>query len=362
MDSRRRRTLFFRRGAHVAALVLLAVLPFAAAREFGEVHDDHFLRGPGSLVADARADLGTLWTADLFGTVEQPTAQSGFWRPLVLLVFRAEYWLTGGREAPFAWLGHVVSLLAHATACLALWRVLLGLRLDGAAAWLAAALFAVHPVHPESVAWITCLGDSAGTACAWTATALLLRPERPARATALATALLVASLLFKEASAVLVVLAALLPWLAGVRWRAALGPPLLALLLYAGLRALSFTRGLAEDAWTGPADATARWLTWLSIVPDLLRLAIWPGAPSPLRPVPAATRWDAGVSAGALALLVLALLTVAALRRRARAPAFALLLVLGTLALLAPWVRFPIGSPETAAPLFERYLYAAAAA
>ena len=344
-------------------LALLAVLPFAAARTFGEVHDDHFLRGPGSLVADARAGLGTLWTADLFGTVEQPTAQSGFWRPLVLLVFRAEHWLTAGRERPFAWLGHVVSVLAHAAACLALWRVLLGLRLDAAAAWLAAALFAVHPVHPESVAWITCLGDPAGTACAWAATALLLRPARPARVAALATALLVASLLFKEASALLVVLAALLPLLAGVRARAALGPPLLALAIYAGLRALAFTRGLAEDAWTGPADAAVRWLTWLSIVPDLLRLALWPGDPSPLRPVAAATGWDEpGVLAGAAVLLVLSLLAVAALRRRAPAPAFALLLLLGTLGMLAPWVRFPIGYPETAAPLFERYLYAAAAA
>ena len=344
-------------------LALLALLPFADSRDFGEVHDDHFLRGPGSLVADPRAGLQTLWTADLFGTIEQPTAQSGFWRPLVLLAFRAEHWLTAGRERPFAWLGHVVSVLAHVAASLALWRVLLRLRLDQTAAALAAALFAVHPVHPESVAWITCLGDAAGTACAWGATALLLRPDRPVRTAAAATALLVASLLFKEASLVLVVLAALLPGLAGARWRTALAPPLLAVLLYAALRALAFTRGLADDAWTGPPEASVRWLTWLAIVPELLRLALWPGPPSPLRMVPAVERWgEPAVLAGAAVLLVLAALAAAALRRRAPAPAFALLLLLGTLAMLAPGVRFPIGYPETAAPLFERYLYAAAAA
>lgn len=344
-------------------LALLAVLPFAATRDFGEVHDDHFLRGPGSLVADSRADLALLWRADLFGTYDQPSQQSGFWRPLVLLGFRAEAWLTAGREQPFAWLGHIVAVALHAGACLALWRVLLGLRLAPATALLGAALFAVHPVHPETVAWVTSLGDLGGATCAWGATALLLRERRTRAAPALAVGLLVAALLFKESVILLVGLSAVLPLLVGVHWRRALVPPTLAVLLYGGLRALSFTHGLAEQAWTGPPDAGVRWLTWLSIVPDLVRLAIWPGAPSPLRPVTAAVEWTSpGVGAGLAVLVVLAVLLGSALRARATAPAFALLLMLGTLLLLAPWMRFPIGFPETAAPLFERYLYAAAAA
>lgn len=50
---------------------------------------------------------------------------------------------------------HVVNILAHAGAALLIWNILVWMRVRGIVAWGIAALFAWHPTHAESVAWIT---------------------------------------------------------------------------------------------------------------------------------------------------------------------------------------------------------------
>ena len=346
-------------------LLACAVLPFAGTRHFPHVHDDEVLRGVGSLVVDERADLATLWSADFFGTYDEPTGQTGFWRPLVLLGFAAEWKLAGGSSAGFAWLGHVLTILCHGAATLALWRLLLVCRLPPPGALLAGALFAVAPLHVESVAWASGRVDSLPAALVWGGATWWLG-RRTRSAAVWGCALMVAALLCKETAAVLVVTIIPVAWSLGRSWRAVLGVPATALLAALVLRAVSF--GLAApqllpEVWTGPAEPTVRWLTWLSICPDLVSLLVWPGVATPIRPVAPAETWTSpGVLAGAATVALAIAVFVWIWRRREPALLLGAGLVVGTLLVLAPWTRFPMGFVELAAPLADRYLYAAAAA
>jgi len=69
--------------------------------------------------------------------------------PLVLSSFRVEYMLWGLNPLPY----HLVNIGVHAACAILLWQVLQRLRVPGA--WLGAALWALHPVQVETVAWIT---------------------------------------------------------------------------------------------------------------------------------------------------------------------------------------------------------------
>ena len=126
-------------------LVLLGGLAFAAVPGFDLVWDDlHFLHAGSPL---AQGSLGPLLASDW--SLEGP--RSGYYRPVVTLTLAVETRLFG--VSPTAY--HVMNVVYHLGAALALvWaaRRILG---SPTAAWLAGLVFVLHPIHTESVAWVS---------------------------------------------------------------------------------------------------------------------------------------------------------------------------------------------------------------
>ena len=79
-------------------------------------------------------------------------AEGHYW-PLVYTVFWLQHKLWGFSPAGF----HLVNVLLHVANTVLVWHLMRRLKVPGA--WLVAAVFAVHPVHVESVAWVIELKD-----------------------------------------------------------------------------------------------------------------------------------------------------------------------------------------------------------
>jgi len=135
-DSKRSSRLLWFWGA---LLVLMTVAAYLPAFDAGYIWDDDFYVTENPLLT-APDGLGRIW----FST-DSPSQ----YFPLVYTTFRIEHSLWGLEPAGY----HITNIIIHALNALLLWWLLarIGIR----PAWLAAALFALHPVHTESVAWIT---------------------------------------------------------------------------------------------------------------------------------------------------------------------------------------------------------------
>jgi hypothetical protein len=74
--------------------------------------------------------------------------------PLTHTTYWIEYQLFGGEDGRIEpTVFHVTNTLLHAAGAILLWFILRQLKVPGA--WVAAAIFAVHPIEAESVAWIS---------------------------------------------------------------------------------------------------------------------------------------------------------------------------------------------------------------
>ena len=132
---------FSRRNALATlALGLLVAISYFPATQAGFVWDDRaFTEEP---VVHKASGLWNIWfsPADI--------KNEGHYWPLVYTTFWLEHKLWGLAPAGY----HIVNVLLHFVNVLLVWRLLLRLAVPGA--WAIAAVFAVHPLHVESVAWV----------------------------------------------------------------------------------------------------------------------------------------------------------------------------------------------------------------
>ncbi|MEY2554905.1 MAG: protein O-mannosyl-transferase [Verrucomicrobiota bacterium] len=128
--------------------------------------------------------LGRIWT--------DPAAAPQYY-PLLHTVFWIQHRLWGAWPLPY----HLLNIALHALTALLLWRILERLQIPGA--WLAAGIFALHPVLVESVAWISELKNTlSGALCAGSALLYLkYDQERKRSAYFIAFALFVAGVMTK---------------------------------------------------------------------------------------------------------------------------------------------------------------------
>ncbi|HJQ25536.1 MAG TPA: tetratricopeptide repeat protein [Blastocatellia bacterium] len=155
---------------HIAFLCLLVILTFTNSLYGGFVYDDHrvVLKNPllghwdwATLRIILTHDYWAAYNPDLLGG----NIDSLFYRPLYHLSHMLSYAVAG--KNPFLW--HLISVVAHAGAAVMAYLTIdrtlaMTSRLEAAArrcvSVLAAAIFAVHPVQSETVAWVSAVGNS----------------------------------------------------------------------------------------------------------------------------------------------------------------------------------------------------------
>ena len=226
-------------------LVLLTLAAYLPALRGGFIwdDDDHLTENPAMTAPDG---LRQIWTS---------LAVSRYY-PLTLTSFWVQRRLWGLNPLPY----HAVNIALHAANAMLVFLLLRRLRMPGA--WLAAALWALHPVNVETVAWVTELKNAQSGFFFFLASICFLRfDERPSGGRYALTLLCgAAAMLSKPSTVVLPAVLLLVVWWQHGRWqwrdwlRTA---PLFAFAL--GMSALTILEQLKEIGGAGTQEALTRW-------------------------------------------------------------------------------------------------------
>ena len=134
----------------VLALAAVIAAAYGPSLRGGFVWDDRPLIVENHLVRE-KGSLGTLLTTSFWQTGDRHDRFRSFFRPVVSLTYAADYAVWGLR--PFGF--RLTNLMLHLLCCWLIYLLAMGEGLGPRASLAGAALFAAHPVHVESVAWIS---------------------------------------------------------------------------------------------------------------------------------------------------------------------------------------------------------------
>ncbi|MGE5176802.1 MAG: tetratricopeptide repeat protein [Hyphomicrobiales bacterium] len=308
------------RALALAAIVLLAaIVPFARTVHFGFVWDDPFLIGL-HLDVHGFSDVARIWSTPFDSLLKDTSFKRTYFRPLTLFSLAADRAVSGDDPSGF----HRTNVVLYGATCLFLW--LLAWELSGrpAAAAAGAVLYALHPTHPESVAFVSGRTDVLSGlfvfASLWAAARYGPRARTPWRKLLPAALLLTPGLFAKEVAVFAVPLLPLALWLrdrriSGGDLLRASGPVAAAAALFLACR-YAVLGPTPLPTVTPVEGAVPQILTSIGAVARYVPLLLFPLHLSARHEVPPSTSIDPIVIAGALTLLALAAGLAVALRRR----------------------------------------------
>ncbi len=130
-------------------LVLLTFLVYAGTLRNGFIWDDDDYITKNPLLTQP-GGLGRIWTSFYHPEYNREVSTPQYY-PLVFSTFYLEHKLWGLKPTGY----HATNVIIHAANAVLLFFLLRRLGISSGVAWVTAALFALHPVQVESVAWAT---------------------------------------------------------------------------------------------------------------------------------------------------------------------------------------------------------------
>jgi tetratricopeptide (TPR) repeat protein len=338
-------------------LILCAALPYANTLFNSFVYDDNTQVLNNPYIQSFR-HLREIFTTTVWSYVGAQGV-TNYYRPMMTFGYLLCYQFFG----PLAYGFHLASILLHVASVCVLFLITLRMYGDRRVAFVAAGLFALHPIHSESVAWVAAVTDLELTLFYLLTFGCFLRVARPAGGrSALAQLAMAGSFvlttLSKEQALTLPVLATIYEHFyrgdrAETTWSQKLARYVLLWMLAAAylLFRVRFFGSLAPVLQISDLAWYQTLLSAIALVGQYFGKILWPAQLCTFYVFRRSTSlFDPRVLAGLGALLLAAVIFVA-LWRRARTASFGFIWLLLTLA--------PVLNPRwMAANVFtERYLY-----